>query len=130
MPEGGGDVHGTRLRRRPVGRGPLQDRSPFLLSSLLKASVAFHRDLLGGAPLASPFRHYTRLTVSARGAAFAVALNGSALLRTCDLVALRPLNQDAFDEACESSEVRSGYGFVLGFIIYSLISGFLETIGF
>nr|XP_018674647.1 PREDICTED: ribonuclease P protein subunit drpp30-like isoform X1 [Musa acuminata subsp. malaccensis] len=59
----------------------------------------------GAPPSPPPFRHYTRLTVSAHGGAFTVALNGSALLRTYDLVALRPLNQDAFDEACESSEV-------------------------
>ncbi|XP_018684012.2 protein GAMETOPHYTE DEFECTIVE 1 [Musa acuminata AAA Group] len=96
-------------------RGVLSDAdrckiAPFPLSSLLKAapalaaSAAFHRDLLG-APLASPFRQYTRLTISAHCAASAVALNGNALLRTYDLVALRPLNQDAFDKACESSEV-------------------------
>ncbi|CAL9101919.1 unnamed protein product, partial [Musa textilis] len=40
-------------------------------------------------------------------AAFAVAVNGSALLRTYDLVALRPLNQDAFDEACEPVDIIS-----------------------
>ncbi|RRT63086.1 hypothetical protein B296_00036474 [Ensete ventricosum] len=70
------------------------------------ASVAFNRDLLGGASLASPFHQFTRLTI------LAVALNRSALLRTHDLDVLRPLSQDAFDKACESSEVRSGYGFL------------------
>ncbi|RZR80774.1 hypothetical protein BHM03_00006849 [Ensete ventricosum] len=104
-------------------RGVLSDAdrckiAPFPLSSLLKAapalaaSAAFHRDLLGST-LASPFRQYTRLTISAHGAASAVALNGNALLRTYDLVALRPLNQDAFDKACESSEVRLSSSFVL-----------------
>ncbi|WOL09247.1 hypothetical protein Cni_G18000 [Canna indica] len=96
-------------------RGVLSDAerckiAPFPLSSLLKvapslaASAALHRDLLG-TPSASPFRQYTRLTISVHGAAAVVSLNGSALLRTYDLVALRPLNQEAFDKACESSEV-------------------------
>ncbi|XP_042401860.1 uncharacterized protein LOC121991861 [Zingiber officinale] len=83
---------------------------PFPLDSLLEvapslfSSAAFHRDLLG-APRSSTFRQYTRLTVSVTGAAAAVSLNGNALLKTYDLVAVRPLNQEAFDKACESSMV-------------------------
>ncbi|KAG6538811.1 hypothetical protein ZIOFF_003941 [Zingiber officinale] len=96
-------------------RGVLSDAlrcniSPFSLDSLLKAapvlasSAAFHRDLLG-APRSSTFRQYTRLTILVAGAAAVVSLNGNALLRTYDLVAVRPLDQEAFDKACESSMV-------------------------
>ncbi|KAL0919591.1 hypothetical protein M5K25_011694 [Dendrobium thyrsiflorum] len=69
------------------------------------ASVALHRDLLG-VPRASQFRQYTRITVSVDSAAAASALNsGNRLLRSYDLVAARPLNQMAFDQACNASEV-------------------------
>ncbi|XP_074576936.1 uncharacterized protein LOC141833405 [Curcuma longa] len=96
-------------------RGVLSDSvrcniSPFSLESLLKvapvlaSSAAFHRDLLG-APRSSTFRQYTRLTISVAGAAAVVSLNGNALLRTYDLVSVRPLDQEAFDKACESSVV-------------------------
>jgi ribonuclease P/MRP protein subunit RPP1 len=81
------------------------------LSSLLKlapslsSSVNLHRDLLG-VPLASPFRQYTRLTVCAEGPSQAQALNsGNPILKTYDLVAVRPLNQTVFDQACEKLEV-------------------------
>ncbi|KAL6011166.1 hypothetical protein ACLOJK_001610 [Asimina triloba] len=81
------------------------------LSSLLKAAptlsfaVRFHRDLLG-VPVDSPFRQYKRLTVSVDSAAHAAALNsGNPVLKTYDLVAVRPLNQAAFDQACKVSEV-------------------------
>ncbi|KAK4759144.1 hypothetical protein SAY87_020445 [Trapa incisa] len=81
------------------------------LSSLLKvapslsSSVSFHRDLLG-VPRSSPFRQYTRLTVSAESVSQAQALNsGNPILKSYDLVAIRPLNQIAFDYACERSEV-------------------------
>ncbi|KAE8038959.1 hypothetical protein FH972_011418 [Carpinus fangiana] len=80
------------------------------LSSLLKlapslsSSVNLHRDLLG-VPLASPFRQYTRLTVCAEGPSQAQALNsGNPILKTYDLVAVRPLNQAIFDQACEKLE--------------------------
>ncbi|XP_020571719.1 ribonuclease P protein subunit drpp30 [Phalaenopsis equestris] len=69
------------------------------------SSVALHRDLLG-VPRTSPFRQYTRITISVDSAAAASALNiGNRLLRTYDLVATRPLNQMAFDQACSASEV-------------------------
>ncbi|OWM68848.1 hypothetical protein CDL15_Pgr025035 [Punica granatum] len=81
------------------------------LSSLLKAapslslSVSHHRDLLG-VPRSSPFHQYTRLTVLADSLAQAQALNsGNHVLKSYDLVAVRPLNQTAFDYACEKSEV-------------------------
>lgn len=81
------------------------------LSALLKvapslsSSVNFHRDLLG-VPLASPFRQYTRLTVCADTIAQCQVLNaGNPVLKSYDLVAVRPLNQSAFDHACEKAEV-------------------------
>ncbi|KAL6200060.1 hypothetical protein ACLB2K_029842 [Fragaria x ananassa] len=75
------------------------------LSPLLTSSVAFHRDLLA-VPRATPFRQYTRLTVCADTPAQAQALNsGNPILKTYDLVAVKPMNQSAFDQACEKLEV-------------------------
>lgn len=77
------------------------------------ASVALHRDLVG-VPRASPFRQYTRITVSVDSVAAASALNtGNRLLRSYDLVATRPLNQMAFDQACNASEVSVSTIFLL-----------------
>ncbi|XP_042505775.1 protein GAMETOPHYTE DEFECTIVE 1-like [Macadamia integrifolia] len=85
--------------------------SLFPLSSLLKAapnlstSVKFHREILG-VPSNSPFRQYTRLTVAVETPRQADALNsGNPVLKSYDLVAVRPLNQLAFDRACKDSEV-------------------------
>ncbi|KAM0941281.1 putative ribonuclease P [Dioscorea sansibarensis] len=97
-------------------RGVLSERDrckipPFPLSSLLTAApalhstVSFHRNLLGS-PLSSPFRQYTRLTVLVDSLPSIAALNaGNPLLRSYDIVAARPLNQTAFDQACQTSEV-------------------------
>ncbi|KAL9416082.1 hypothetical protein AB3S75_039304 [Citrus x aurantiifolia] len=75
------------------------------LAPSLSASVNFHRDLLG-VPRCSPFRQYTRLTVFADTIAQCQVLNsGNPVLKTYDLVAVRPLNQSAFDHACEKAEV-------------------------
>ncbi|GMY10739.1 protein GAMETOPHYTE DEFECTIVE 1 [Fagus crenata] len=81
------------------------------LSSLLKlvpslsSSVNLHRDLLN-VPRASPFRQYTRLTVCAENHSQALALNsGNPILKTYDLVAVKPLDQSVFDDACDKSEV-------------------------
>ncbi|KAF7823515.1 Ribonuclease P protein subunit p30 [Senna tora] len=81
------------------------------LSSLLKVapslslSVKLHRELLG-IPPATPFRQYTRLTVCVDNPSQAQALNsGNPILKTYDLVAVRPLNQLAFEQACERMEV-------------------------
>ncbi|XP_004295958.1 PREDICTED: ribonuclease P protein subunit p30-like, partial [Fragaria vesca subsp. vesca] len=75
------------------------------LSPHLTSSVAFHRDLLA-VPRATPFRQYTRLTVCADTPAQAQALNsGNPILKTYDLVAVKPMNQSAFDQACEKLEV-------------------------
>ncbi|KAH7672660.1 Ribonuclease P protein [Dioscorea alata] len=97
-------------------RGVLSERDrckipPFPLSSLLAAApalhstVSFHRNLLGS-PLSSPFRQYTRLTVLVDSLPSIAALNsGNPLLRSYDIVAARPLNQTAFEQACQTSEV-------------------------
>ncbi|KAL4335083.1 hypothetical protein GQ457_07G033990 [Hibiscus cannabinus] len=97
-------------------RGVMSDRDrcsipPLSLSSLLNiapflsSSVNFHRDLLG-VPRSSPFRQYTRLTVCIDTASQSQALNsGNPVLKTYDIVAVRPLNQNAFEHACEKSEV-------------------------
>ncbi|KAF5206780.1 Ribonuclease p protein subunit p30 [Thalictrum thalictroides] len=83
----------------------------FPLSSLLKVSpnlstsVKFHRGLLG-VPVNSPFRQYTRLTVSVDNKIQSSALNsGNKVLKTYDLVAVRPLNQVAFEHACREAQV-------------------------
>ncbi|KAK4263309.1 hypothetical protein QN277_028741 [Acacia crassicarpa] len=81
------------------------------LSSLLKVapalslSVKLHRDLLG-IPATAPFRQYTRLTICVDNLSQAQALNsGNPILKTYDLVAVRPLNQIVFGQACERMEV-------------------------
>ncbi|KAK9727290.1 hypothetical protein RND81_05G271500 [Saponaria officinalis] len=83
----------------------------FPLSSLLKlhaslsAGASFHRRLLG-VPDNTAFRQYTRLTVVVDSDAQSSALNsGNPVLKTYDLVAVRPLNQTLFDHACTSAQV-------------------------
>ncbi|XP_059660673.1 protein GAMETOPHYTE DEFECTIVE 1 [Cornus florida] len=85
--------------------------SLFPLSSILKlapslsTSVKFHRDLLN-VPISTPFRQYTRLTVNVDGPSQASSLNsGNPILKSYDIVAVRPLNQNAFEQACQASEV-------------------------
>ncbi|XP_026383680.1 uncharacterized protein LOC113279189 [Papaver somniferum] len=84
---------------------------PFPVSSLLKASptlsdsVKFHRELLK-VPLNTPFRQYTRLTVTVENIVQAGVLNsGNPVLKTYDLVAVKPLNQTVFDHVCKVSVV-------------------------
>lgn len=90
------------------------------LAPSLSASVNFHRDLLG-VPRCSPFRQYTRLTVFADTIAQCQVLNsGNPVLKTYDLVAVRPLNQSAFDHACEKAEVCKIY-FSFFFFFFPLI---------
>ncbi|MCD7471925.1 hypothetical protein HAX54_012721 [Datura stramonium] len=83
----------------------------FPLSSVLKlapslsSAVEFHRKLLN-VPVSSPFRQYTRLTVVVDSSSQASALNsGNPILKSYDIVAVRPLNQHAFEQACQASEV-------------------------
>lgn len=85
--------------------------SLFPLSSLLRvspclsSSVEFHRSVLGVSK-ATPFSQYTRLTVLVDTSAQAAALNsGNPILKTYDIVAVRPVNQMAFEQACRTSEV-------------------------
>ena len=85
--------------------------SPLILSSFLNVlpslslSANLHHHLLH-VPLSTPFRQYTRLTVCVDSASQAQALNsGNPILKTYDLVAVKPLNQIAFDLACERMEV-------------------------
>lgn len=102
---------------------PLPTLSSLLkLSPSLSSSVYFHRDLLG-VPRASPFRQYTRLTVCADSPSQAQALNsGNPILKTYDLVSIRPLNQTVFDQACEKLEVLC---FLLAFFLFFLAINFL-----
>ncbi|XP_060175173.1 protein GAMETOPHYTE DEFECTIVE 1-like [Lycium barbarum] len=83
----------------------------FPLSSILKLSpslsstVEFRRKLLN-VVVSSPFRQYTRLTVVVDSSSQASALNsGNPILKSYDIVAVRPLNQNAFEQACQVSEV-------------------------
>ncbi|KAK1394583.1 polymerase/histidinol phosphatase-like [Heracleum sosnowskyi] len=85
--------------------------SLFPLSSLLKvspcllSSVEFHRSVLGVSKT-TPFRQYTRLTVVVDSAGQAAPLNsGNPILKTYDIVAVRPVNQLAFEQACRTCEV-------------------------
>ncbi|KAG7534889.1 RNase P subunit p30 [Arabidopsis thaliana x Arabidopsis arenosa] len=71
----------------------------------LASSVGFHRDLLG-VPRATPFRQYTRLTVHVESNAQCQSLNsGNPILKSYDIIAVRPMNQNAFDYSCEKAEV-------------------------
>ncbi|KAF9675299.1 hypothetical protein SADUNF_Sadunf09G0017600 [Salix dunnii] len=85
---------------------PLLSLSTLLdVAPSLAFSVNFHRDLLG-IPRSSPFRQYTRLTVSADTPSQAQVLNsGNPVLKTYDFVAVKPLSQTAFDHACLKAEV-------------------------
>ncbi|KAL3334166.1 hypothetical protein AABB24_030764, partial [Solanum stoloniferum] len=83
----------------------------FPLSSVLKlapslsSAVEFHRKLLN-VPVSATFRQYTRLTVVVDSSSQASALNsGNPILKSYDIVAVRPLNQQAFEQACQVSEV-------------------------
>ncbi|XP_058748464.1 protein GAMETOPHYTE DEFECTIVE 1 [Vicia villosa] len=85
--------------------------SPLSLTTLLNivpflsSSAKLHRDLLG-VQSSTPFRQYTRLTVCVENPLQGNALNdGNPILKTYDLVAVKPLNQTAFDIACERMAV-------------------------
>ncbi|KAG7035438.1 Ribonuclease P protein subunit p30, partial [Cucurbita argyrosperma subsp. argyrosperma] len=69
------------------------------------ASLEFHRNLLG-VPRSSPFRQYTRLTICINSLQEILAVNsGNLILKTYDLIAVKPLNQNAFEQACEKLEI-------------------------
>lgn len=89
----------------------------------LKSSVEFHRDLLG-VPRATPFRQYTRLTVHVESIAQCHCLNsGNPILKSYDIVAVRPLNQNTFDHVCEKAEVWNSVSLIEVFV--ALIEDFL-----
>ncbi|XP_075514148.1 protein GAMETOPHYTE DEFECTIVE 1-like [Primulina tabacum] len=74
-------------------------------ASALSAAVKFHRELLN-VSVSAPFRQYTRITVIVDSPSQVVALNvGNPILKSYDIAAVRPLNQNAFDQACQTSEV-------------------------
>ncbi|KAK6142216.1 hypothetical protein DH2020_000013 [Rehmannia glutinosa] len=82
---------------------PLSKLTPS--SSSFFAAVKLHRELLNVA-VSSPFRQYTRLTAIVDISSQASALNaGNPILKSYDIVAVRPMNQNAFDQACQTSEV-------------------------
>ncbi|OIW09166.1 hypothetical protein TanjilG_11304 [Lupinus angustifolius] len=84
---------------------PLTITSLFKLLPALSSSAKLHRDLLG-IPMSTPFRQYTRLTVCVDSGPQCQAMNsGNPILKTYDLVAVKPLNQNSFDLACEKMEV-------------------------
>ncbi|KZV23945.1 hypothetical protein F511_23089 [Dorcoceras hygrometricum] len=75
-------------------------------ASALSATVKFHRELLN-VPVSTPFRQYTRITVIVDSPSQVAALNvGNPVLKSYDIAAVRPLNQNAFDQACQTSEVN------------------------
>ncbi|KAK9050468.1 hypothetical protein SSX86_030561 [Deinandra increscens subsp. villosa] len=85
--------------------------SLFPLSSVLKlspsisTSVNLHRRLLN-VPTTAPFRQYTRLTVVVDSPAQGSSLNsGNPVLKTYDIVAVRPFKQESFDQACKNYQV-------------------------
>ncbi|KAL9232559.1 hypothetical protein vseg_007658 [Gypsophila vaccaria] len=91
--------HGCTIPRFPLS-------SLLNLHVSLSARASFHRRLLG-VPENVPFRQYTRLTVVVDSDAQSSALNsGNPVLKTYDLVAVRPSNQTLFDHACISAQVE------------------------
>lgn len=85
---------------------------PLELQTVLSAAPAvaeaarFHRELLA-VPHGVPFRQFTRITVVVENPAQANALNsGNPVLKTYDIVAVRPTNQKVFNQACSHLEVR------------------------
>lgn len=83
----------------------------FSLTSLLEvaptlpSAVTLHRDR-NGVPRSVPFRQYSRVTVAVDRMSIGSAFNAKGVLRSYDLVAAKPLDQDAFDRVCQVSEVR------------------------
>ncbi|KAG0621244.1 hypothetical protein M758_3G004100 [Ceratodon purpureus] len=84
---------------------PLEVSSVLSAASGIAESVRFHQKLLG-VPAEQPFRQYSRITVVVDDPVQASALNsGNQVLRSYDIVAVRPTNQRAFEQACKNSEV-------------------------
>ncbi|KAK7261427.1 hypothetical protein RIF29_27737 [Crotalaria pallida] len=84
---------------------PLTVSSLFKVLPALSLSAKLHRDALG-VPLSTPFRQYTRLTAVVETNVQSHTLNsGNPILKTYDLVAVKPMNQFTFELACEKMEV-------------------------
>nr|XP_025671297.1 uncharacterized protein LOC112770981 isoform X2 [Arachis hypogaea] len=84
---------------------------PLSISSLLNTlpslslSAKLHRDLLR-IPLSTPFRQYTRVTVLFETPFHATSVCcDNPILKTYDLVAIKPSTRATFDMACQKSEV-------------------------
>lgn len=110
---------------------PLLTLSSLLkLSPFLSSSVYFHRHLLG-VPRDSPFRQYRRLTVCVDSLSQAQALNsGNPILKTYDFVAIKPMNQSVFDQACEKLEVVVPAFFYFYFFINFFCFFAIDLLGF
>ncbi|KAH7426229.1 hypothetical protein KP509_11G091300 [Ceratopteris richardii] len=69
-------------------------------------SAHFHRDVLGVPPARRSFRQYNRLTITIETAIQTNAVNAAnPVIRSYDIIAVRPTSQKAFDQACAHLEV-------------------------
>jgi hypothetical protein len=69
-------------------------------------AAKFHRKLLK-VPAAQPFRQFSRISVAVKDMVQAAALNAAnSVLRSYDIVAVKPKNQKAFNEACTHLKVK------------------------
>eukprot|EP00249_Psilotum_nudum_P013199 c24208_g1_i3 orf=18-1274(-) len=97
----GNMVHADTCKIQPFDLALLHTNS----SVDVAQSGQFHREVLG-VPMGQPFRQYSRLTVVVDSPIQASALNAAnPVLRSYDLVAVRPSNQKSFDQACTHLEV-------------------------
>jgi hypothetical protein len=109
------DYTGVALNHMLTGIMADSDRSrikPLELSSVIAAALGvaeaakFHRSLLK-VPAAQPFRQCSRITVVVNDIVQAAALNGAnQILHSYDIIAVRPKNQKAFNQASTHLEVK------------------------
>jgi ribonuclease P/MRP protein subunit RPP1 len=109
------DYTGVALNHMLAGFMADSDRSrikPLELSSVIAAALGvaeaakFHRSLLK-APAAQPFRQFSRITVAVDDIVQAAALNAvNQILHSYEIVAVRPKNQKAFNQASTHLEVK------------------------
>ncbi|KAH8973295.1 hypothetical protein BDL97_01G038400 [Sphagnum fallax] len=84
---------------------PLELESVIAAAPGVAEAAKFHRKLLK-VPAAQPFRQFSRITVVVEDTVQAAALNSAnPVLRSYDIVAARPKNQKAFNQACTHLEV-------------------------
>ncbi|XP_031486711.1 protein GAMETOPHYTE DEFECTIVE 1 isoform X2 [Nymphaea colorata] len=99
------NIHGVMADCHRCSISPLPLSSLLQLAPSISSVVQFHRKILK-VPLDSPFRQYTRLTVTVNSMIQAASLNsGNPVLQTYDLVAVRPTNQATFEHACQKAHV-------------------------